>query len=368
VVDLHVHYPMHLLGGVEDPRDVPRGMFRVRGREDDKLRAAVLNLAARALNFRHWDTGWRATLPLLEAGGVEVACSVLYRPFSELDLDEPYAAPPESAYFGKLIELLEATERDVQAAGHTIVRDKAGLDGPGIKFVHCVEGGFHLGATPEEVDANVRELARRGVLYITLAHLFWRKVATNTPALPFLPDAVYNALFPQRGGLSELGVAAVKACNDTGVIVDVSHMREEAIGQTLALLDPDSPVIASHSAYRFGAQKYNLADATIAQITAREGVIGLILAQHQLNDGLRRRDTKTLAESLAILDRHIEAIGPEHVAIGSDLDGFIKPTTGGVETAADLKTFADALRARHPASADGILRENALRVIRRRFA
>ena len=129
MVDLHVHYPMHLLGGVEDPRDVPRGMFKVLAREDGKLRAAVLNLAARALNFRHWDGGWRATLPLLEAGGVDVACSVLYRPFSELDLDEPYAAAPASAYFGKLIELLEATERDVEAAGHTVVRAKKDLDG-----------------------------------------------------------------------------------------------------------------------------------------------------------------------------------------------------------------------------------------------
>jgi microsomal dipeptidase-like Zn-dependent dipeptidase len=52
-------------------------------------------------------------------------------------------------------------------------------------------------------------------------------------------------------------------------------------------------------------------------------------------------DTRTLGESLAVLDRHIEAIGPEHVAIGSDLDGFIKPTIGGIESAADLATFAE---------------------------
>ena len=56
------------------------------------------------------------------------------------------------------------------------------------------------------------------------------------------------------------------------------------------------------------------------------------------------------------------------MAIGSDLDGFIKPTIGGVETAADLKPFAEALRARHPESADRILAQNALRVINRRFA
>src|SRR5689334_13838568 len=155
---------MHLLGGVEDPRDVPRGMFKLLGRDENKLRAAVLNVAARLFNFRHWDGGWRATLPLLQEGDVDIACSVLYRPFSEMDLDEPYGAPPESAYFGKLIELLEASERRIEAAGHTVVRSADDLRGDGLKFVHCVEGGFHLGSTPDEVDANVRELARRGVL------------------------------------------------------------------------------------------------------------------------------------------------------------------------------------------------------------
>ena len=107
-------------------------------------------------------------------------------------------------------------------------------------------------------------------------------------------------------------------------------------------------MIASHAGYRFGGQHYNLPTRTIAQIAARGGVIGLIFAQHQINDGLRRTDTKTLAESLDVLDRHIDAIGPEHVALGSDLDGFIKPTLGGVETAADLAPLAAALRARYP--------------------
>ena len=126
-------------------------------------------------------------------------------------------------------------------------------------------------------------------------------------------------------------------------------------------------MIASHAGYRFGAQEYMLTDGIISRIAARDGVVGLILAQHQINDGIRRSDTKTLAESLAVLDRHIDAIGPDHVAIGSDLDGFIKPTIGGVESAADLQPFAEALRARHPESADRILRDNALRVIERRF-
>jgi microsomal dipeptidase-like Zn-dependent dipeptidase len=379
MIDLHVHFPMRLLGGVEAPRDVIKGMTRVLAREHGKVRAAVLAVAARLLNFRDWDGSWRVTPELLAQGEVSIACSVLYRPFSELDLDEPYAAPPESAYYGKLLELLEATEREVANNGHVMVRDKRDLDKPQMRFVHCVEGGFHLGATPDEVTRHVHELADRGVLYITLAHLFWRRVATNTPALPFLPDTVYDVVFPQDKGaaLSPLGEAAVRAMYERKVFVDICHMRDDAIAETFALIealdvasgrDPrDYPIIASHAGYRFGDQKYNLTDGTIAKLAARGGIVGLIFAQHQINDGLRRSDTKTLAESVEVLASHIDAIGPRNVALGSDLDGFIKPTLGGIETAADLAPLAAALRARYPVDAEAILEGNARRVIERRF-
>ena len=102
-------------------------------------------------------------------------------------------------------------------------------------------------------------------------------------------------------------------------------------------------------------------------------MIGLICAQHQANDGVRRTNTRTLAQSLDVLGRHIDAIrgvtgSYDHICIGSDLDGFIKPTLGGVESAADLAALADGLRARYPEAADKILTENALRVLDRRFA
>jgi microsomal dipeptidase-like Zn-dependent dipeptidase len=264
--------------------------------------------------------------------------------------------------------------------GGVLVQRAADLEQPGLRYVHCIEGGFHLGATEDEVTAHVHELAARGVFYITLAHLFWRRVAANTPALPFLPDAVYNALFPQAKGvaLSPLGEAAVRAMYTSGILVDISHMRDDAIDETFALIetldretgaDPtDYPVIVSHAGYRFGGQKYNVSDSTIARVAGRGGVIGLIFAQHQINDGLRRTDTKTLAQSLDVLGRHIDAIGPDHVALGSDLDGFIKPTLGGIDTAADLAPFAAGLRTRYPDVAEQILEGNARRVIQRRFA
>src|SRR4051794_4947406 len=338
MVDLHCHFPMRLLPEVEAPRDVVRQMFRVRAREAGRIRAAVLLLAARLVNFRYWGATWRVNPELVRRGGVGVVLSVLYRPFSEMDLDKPYSAPPEAAYYGKLIELLEATEREVAASGGVIVRSRADLRSEKVAYAHCIEGGFHLGATPAEVQAHVRELAGRGVAYITLAHLFWRRVAKNTPALPFLPDPLYDLLFPQREGaaLSGVGTAAVEAMCREGVLVDLAHMRDDAIDAAFAVVErldgelgrapADYPVIVSHAGFRLGPQKYNVSRRTVERVAARGGVIGLIFAQHQANDGVRKSDTRTLPESLDVLGRHIDAIREvtgsyDHICIGSDLDG-----------------------------------------------
>ncbi len=390
LVDLHTHYPMHLLASA--PEDVTlEKMTDARRRPGvaGKLRASVLAVAARLLNYRRFTGSWRVDLAGLEAGDVGVTLSALYQPFAEMDLGEPYGAPPEASYYPELVALLDAVEAELRALDpggtrHAIVKRAADLDSAlqdgRVAFLHCVEGGFHLGATPEEVPRHVGELAARGVVYITLAHLFWRRVATNAPAIPFLADPLYNAVFPQpREGLTDLGVAAVRAMYEHRVIVDVSHMRDDALEETFALLDaldrehgaePEAyPVIASHAGYRFGAQAYNLTPETVRRIAARGGVVGLILAQHQLNDGVRDKATTTLAESVEVIRRHVDEIhrvtgSHDHVAIGSDLDGFIKPTMGGLESSRDLAKLRPALTEIYGADAEKILSANALRALR----
>ena len=192
-----------------------------------------------------------------------------------------------------------------------MVRSAAALDAAlaadKVAFMHCVEGGFHLGATPAEVEANVAELKARGVVYVTLAHLFWRDVATDAPAIPMISDDVYRAVFeqPEGVGLTELGEAAVKAMYRERMLIDLSHMSERSLADTFALLDrldaesgdlpTDHPVIASHAGYRFGEQEYMVSPDAIGRIAARGGVIGLIMARHQLNDGDVNPDPDALA-------------------------------------------------------------------------
>jgi microsomal dipeptidase-like Zn-dependent dipeptidase len=387
IADLHCHYAMHLLERPAQPQ--LRRSLRPGIPFKDRLRALVIWIANRVANYRKWSSGPRVTLEKLEQGGAKLVLSVLLVPLDEMDLGQRYGAPPQKGYFDDLLEQLarverELSERDPAGARHLIVRSASDLEDPDrIAFAHCVEGGFHLGTTPHEVKEHVAELARRGVLYVTLAHLFWRRIATNAPALPFLSDAWYERIFPQPAneGLTDLGRAAVEAMYQEKVLIDLSHMRSDAITETFDLLeglDParEFPVIATHAGIRFegSTQHYQLSEETVRRIGERDGVVGLILAQHQLNDGVRKWPTRRLEESIDVICRHIDRIeevaGAGHVALGSDLDGFIKPTMGGIETAADLAKLRDPLLARYDdeAKVDAFLYGNASRVIHRALA
>ena len=383
IADLHSHYPIHLVPpGEADVLKLIRSP-RARWRVLDRIRALLVGLASRFANYESFESGPRVTIPLLRAGDVRVVLSVLHSPFDEFDLSRPHGAPPVTDYLNTVVRQLESVERDIadhHAGQAAVARDPRELDAAlaqgKIVLVHCVEGGFHLGGTPPEVERAVGELARRGVAYVTLAHLIWRSIATDANAIPFLPSPLYRLLFPQpRVGLSELGRAAVRGMVRHRVLVDVTHMSRRALDDTFAMLDeldPDGgiPVIASHGAYRFGRDRYTLSEETVKRIAGRGGVIGLLLAEHQTTDGVRLRRTSSLEESLEVIFRHLDRLreitgSHRHSAIGSDLDGFVKPTLAGLGDAGRLAALRRALVERYgEPDAELIASGNALRLLR----
>jgi microsomal dipeptidase-like Zn-dependent dipeptidase len=383
IADLHAHYAMHLVPGYPAATLDQIVSTGARDRLVDRVRARLVRLASRFANYETFFSGPRVTVPLMREGGVGVALSVLYSPFDEMDLTKRYGAPPGGSYFDTVLRQLHAVEADIQSGFSeqaVVARNPGELDaalaGGKLAFVHCVEGGFHLGGTVEAVDENVRKLAERGVAYVTLAHLFWRSVAANAPALPFLPDPLYRLLFPSPPvGLSELGRTAVAAMVRERVLIDVAHMNGDALEETFALLDEldpagEVPVVASHVGYRFGRQQYNLSEDTVRRIATRGGVIGLIFAEHQAADGLRRKRTRTFEESFEVLCRHIDRLreitgSHAHTGIGSDLDGFIKPTLAELGDMRRMRQVGQALVARY-GEVDGaaIASGNVVRVLR----
>lgn len=226
IADLHAHYPMHVRPECPAIREL---LCAARRRRTvlEQLDSLVLAGASRLWNYESPRSGPRATVAGMLEGGVVVALSVLHLPLLEMGerftlpyrRSPPYGAPPADHYFRALLRQLELVERRV-ALHHRktalIARSSAELDA-GMRagklvLVHCVEGGFLLGSSAEAVDDAVAQLARLGIAYITLAHLFWRHIATNEPAVPFLGSRPYRRLFPQpEVGLTELGRTAIRA-------------------------------------------------------------------------------------------------------------------------------------------------------------
>jgi microsomal dipeptidase-like Zn-dependent dipeptidase len=131
-------------------------------------------------------------------------------------------------------------------------------------------------------------------------------------------------------------------------------MNQRAIDHTLQLLGGMSespPLIASHIACRLnGGADYNLSDDVIREIGKRSGVIGVIVCEHWANDGLPK--AKTFADSVKVIGEHIERVRTvtgtdDHVAIGSDLDGYIKPALPGLEHEGRMKALNEALADRY---------------------
>jgi microsomal dipeptidase-like Zn-dependent dipeptidase len=377
LVDLHAHYPMHLM-----PSEQDSAHERLKRWKKERFRAMVVSLISRFANYEGPGDTPSVTDELMAEGDVGVALSVLYQPFDEVDFSKDYGAPPAPSYFEDILDQMSMVE-DHAGRTHgavTVAHDgaelRAALDGGQRALVHCIEGGFHVGASKAEVAANVRTLKQHGVAYITVAHLFWRGVATNAPAIPFLPDRLYRMLFPQpRGeGLSPLGTALVEAMVAERVLIDITHMSDTGVDELFALLDridPDRavPVVSTHGGCRLGSEEYCHSDDTLKRIAARDGFVGFLLCDHHLCDGVRRRQTKTFEDSLEVLCAHIdhlhEATGSmRYAAIGSDLDGYIKPALAGLEHMGRMTKLQAALSDRYGEDdAALICHGNALRVL-----
>lgn len=380
LVDLHAHFPMHLLADEQQ-----RTHERARAWWRQRIQGMVVDVISRIANYQGPGDTPSVTPTLMRDGDVGIVLSMLYQPFNEMDLEQRYGAPPREHYFTDVIDQREVVEDyakahpDEVAIAHSPQELRA-LRSEGIPIlIHAIEGGFQVGRDVDEIRRNVRILADLGVAYITVAHLFFRDIATNAPALPFLSDRLYNWLFPQKRdlGLTTLGRQLVEAMLDEGILIDITHMRKKSIADVFDLLearDPhkEIPVIGTHIAYSFGGLQYSLDDETIKRVADRGGLLGCILCEHYITNGLSAVD-KSLEGSVEALCRHIDKIHDltgsyDNVAIGSDLDGYIKPALPGLEDMSRMAALQHALHSRY-GDEDGekICSANALRVLEQQW-
>jgi membrane dipeptidase len=166
----------------------------------------------------------------------------------------------------------------------------------------------------------------------------------------------------KTGGLSELGRAAVKRMNQLGIVVDLGHLNQAGCWEILER--SEQPVVWSHTAPR----RYFPADpessplyGDLVQPRARElldalavngGVMGVI--------GFGQPNLDSFVDDI---DYVVQAIGVDHVGIGTDFFGFEQAPIG-FQTIEDLPRVTRGLleRGYSPDDAKKILGGNFLRV------
>ena len=138
------------------------------------------------------------------------------------------------------------------------------------------------------------------------------------------------------GGLTDLGKEYVKEAQRLGMIIDVSHLSDEAFWDIVDLTA--APIIASHSNSRAVCDiSRNLTDDMFRQICKVGGVVGL-------NQYAKFVGEKPNLDTVCDHVLHFLELDPEgtHIALGADLDGCDELTDGfdGIQS---YPTLADKM-------------------------
>ena len=207
--------------------------------------------------------------------------------------------------------------------------------------------GMENGAPIQGDLSRVQYYFDRGIRYITLTHS-----KTN-----HISDSSYDENI-QWHGLSEFGKNLIEEMNKVGIMVDISHVNDEAFYQAIEI--SQVPVIASHSSLRYFTPGFerNVDDAMLSKLAEKGGVIQINFGssfiskrprdylvkmnsflESRLGQNLEEvseqdiRETRSefiannpypyasLDEVLDHFDRVLQLVGIDHIGIGSDYDG-----------------------------------------------
>lgn len=176
------------------------------------------------------------------------------------------------------------------------------------------------------------------------------------------------------GPLTKIGVELVKEMDRLNMILDVTHLTDEAFTQALDIFNGN--VWASHHNCRtFVHHQRQLTDEQIKILIERNAVIGGVLDAWMLvPDWIRGTSTPkeknvTLNTLINNYDHICQLAGNSlHVAIGSDLDGMFgtEQSPHDMDTIADLQNLEGLLKQRGYSNddIDNIFYKNWLRFLR----
>ena len=129
-----------------------------------------------------------------------------------------------------------------------------------------IENGYTIGEDISLLDYYYSLGAR----YMTLAHIGHNQISDSS-----IPSKRLNNSEKMHNGISSFGRKVIKRMNNIGMMVDISHISEEAAFEAIQL--SRSPVIASHScAKSIADHPRNLSDDLILALASKGGVIQVV--------------------------------------------------------------------------------------------
>lgn len=225
------------------------------------------------------------------------------------------------------------------------------------------EGKLSALLTIEEGEAcegsieKLKEFYRLGVRMMTLVWNFDNSLSTSSVHTKSPKPRAYTG---SRPGLTEKGLEFVQLMEELGMIVDVSHMSDEGIGDVLAVTT--KPFAASHSNARsLCAHPRNLTDDLIRRMAEKGCVIGANFYSRFLEEDSSAAMTGRIAEHIL----HIADVGGiECVGLGSDFDGIDDALE--MNDCAGMQTLAEELRRRgmKQSEIEQVFYKNVLRLYR----
>jgi len=374
----------------------------------------------RAVQAFFWPFNVRTNFPALQAGGVDVLFSAIYAPEKRIVEDIPLIKllrlvpwssvrrmwndlmkPPYAQVADHLLDDLEerliaysrTAERTAGQRPVVVARSVRELDtildeGPSgpIAFVHTLEGGHCLegaSGSEQEVLANLERFFQRGCAALTLMHFHPNALGMSVfpypqYILPLLPRRRVERLMEEidlTRGLTSVGRSAVRRMIELGMLIDVSHCTPPArrdVYEIVGQSGKSSLVMASHvGSYTLHPSPYNLEDWEIRWIANHGGVVGVILMNYWLVPYHTALGLDCVARTI---EQFVSAAGgsTEHIAIGSDFDGFTDPPDD-LKDASELPRLTERLLTEHDSPArrrytdrdiENILGANALRMLR----
>lgn len=337
----------------------------------------------------HWEDVSEATetgnfdYPRAVAGGLDAPFMSIYTP-AELEADGRSRELAE-----QLIDMMEG----IAAAApqkFRIAYSPADIRRNFEDGVVSLPLGMENGSPLEGDLGNLSHFFERGIRYITLAHN-----STNHICDSSRDD-------PRWGGLSPFGTDVIREMNRLGIMVDVSHISDEAFWDVMEV--SRAPVIASHSGPRHFTPGWprNISDEMILALAEKGGVIminfGSSFLSQEANlyrygrreayraylstEGLEATDEEEAAFHAAwaeeygpfpfaeldqVLDHFeyvAELVGVDHVGIGTDYDGVGDTLPIGLKDVSTYPVLIAGLLERGFSEEDvkKILGENLLRV------